>query len=82
MPKKVRRDTLGRIIPERDYAAIVNKTKELHGQDFYSRNGSLGGKHRTRGYFGSLKETDPEKFKELQRQATNKAAEKRSDKKS
>lgn len=41
--------------------------------DKYRRAGAMGGKRRTRGYFGYLKDTDPEKFKKLQKAAVSKA---------
>jgi hypothetical protein len=62
-----RRDKLGRRIPEFDRSAASKQgaktQKEKYGSDFHARNGSAGGKHRGRGYFGQLK--DEGKTKEL-----------------
>lgn len=56
----VRHDSLGRRIPEFDRSAANKKAaatrKEREGDDVYSRIGSLGARHRTRGYFGKLKD--------------------------
>lgn len=58
-----RRDKLGRIIPKFDRSAANKKgaetKKERHGEDFYPRIGSDGGRSRSerkRGYFGILKD--------------------------
>ena len=55
-----RLDKLGRRIPEFDRSAANKKgadtRKDLYGTDAYSRIGSLGGRVRTRGYFGKLKD--------------------------
>lgn len=54
-----RRDKLGRRIPEFDRsaagkkAALTNKEKDEH---HYNKLGTVGGKRRTRGYFGKLKD--------------------------
>jgi len=53
-------DKLGRKIPEFDRSAANKKgavtRKELYGTDTHSRAGSVGGRVRTRGYFGKLKD--------------------------
>lgn len=54
-------DSLGRKIPVFDRKAAAKKAaatrKERHGSDELRNAGSRGGKHRTRGYFGHLKDT-------------------------
>jgi len=54
----------------------VEVTKERHGSDFYKRAGAIGGRSKSRGYFGWLKDNDPEKFADLHQRAVRKAAEK------
>ena len=53
-------DKLGRKIPEFDRSAANKKgaatRKEIYGTDTHSRAGSVGGRVRTRGYFGKLKD--------------------------
>jgi hypothetical protein len=75
MTDKQRFDTLGRRIPNRDYSARTKKIKEKYGNDFYNNIGTVGGRKRTRGYFGYLKDTDPEKFAEFEEEQRRKAAE-------
>lgn len=56
MPKKL--DKLGRRIPQFDRSAAVSKgnatKKEKYGTDVHARNGTIGGRSRGRGYFGTL----------------------------
>lgn len=56
----------------------VQTRKERHGSDFYKRITSLGGKQRTRGYFGYLKDTNPQALRELSKDAAAKSAKARS----
>lgn len=70
----VRRDKLGRRIPDFDRSAASKKSaetaKEKYGSDFHARNGADGGKYRGRGYFGHLKdEGKTEELKALSHQA-------------
>ena len=55
-----RKDKLGRRIPEFDRSAANKKaaatSKERRGDDFHSRIGADGGRNRSRGYFGILKD--------------------------
>ena len=46
--------------------------KEKYGSDFFKRIGRMGGRKRGRGYFGYLKDTNPEALKELSRRASAK----------
>lgn len=69
-----RRDKLGRRITPYDRVAVEKRKKEKYGADFHKRAGALGGSRRTRGYFGYLKDTDPQKFAEIQKAAQTKAA--------
>lgn len=54
-------DKLGRRIPQFDRSAAGAKgaqtQKEKHGNDFHARHGAAGGRKRTRGYFGTLKDS-------------------------
>lgn len=75
MPDQVRRDSLGRRIGIYDTAARTKKTKEKHGSDIFRKSGAVGGKHHGRGYLGKLKAEDPDKFAEVQKQATTNARE-------
>lgn len=50
--------------PEREHRRIKS-TKEHYGEDVFKKNGALGGKKSTRGYFGYLKEHDPEKLAQI-----------------
>lgn len=54
-------DKLGRRIPQFDRSAAAKKgaqtQKEKHGNDFHANNGAAGGRRRTRGYFGALKDS-------------------------
>lgn len=74
-----RRDKLGRRIPVFDRSAANKKAaatrKKNEGLDVHSKQGSRGGKRHARGYFGYLKDTNPEALTELSR----KAAERRRD---
>lgn len=71
-----KRDKLGRRIPQFDRSEAGKRSaktrKENHGNDTHARAGSLGGRARTRGYFGKLK--DEGKIDEL-RKVTRKGAE-------
>lgn len=71
-----KRDKLGRRIPQFDRSEAGKRSaktrKENHGNDTHARAGSLGGRARTRGYFGKLK--DEGKIDEL-REVTRKGAE-------
>lgn len=71
---EVRRDKLGRKIPVYDRAAVEARKKEKYGEDFHRRIGTMGGKQRTRGYFGYLKDTNPEEFKKFEAEQHKKAA--------
>lgn len=75
MSDTVRRDKLGRIIPEFDRTKSGKKAaetaKERYGEDFHKRLAARGGSQKTRGYFGYLKEEDPEGLKELVKRAGN-----------
>lgn len=55
-----KRDKLGRRIPQFDRSEAGKRSaktrKENHGNDTHARAGSLGGRARTRGYFGKLKD--------------------------
>ncbi len=57
---KIRYDKLGRRIPDFDRSSAGKKSaktsKEKHGKDWHSRIGSIGGRARTRGYLGVLKD--------------------------
>lgn len=70
-------DKLGRRIPEFDRSAAARKgaktKKEKYGPDKHSRDGSLGARLGTRGYFGYLKAEDPEKLKELAQQGAKRS---------
>lgn len=59
MPKQ-KLDKLGRRIPQFDRSKAMKKgaltTKEKHGSDFHKRTGIDGGRARSRGYFGTLKD--------------------------
>lgn len=74
-----RTDKLGRRIPTFDRSAAGRKAaatrKKNEGQNVFSKKTSRGGKKRTRGYFGYLKDTDPQKLKELSTQAAERRAE-------
>lgn len=48
--------------------------KEKYGADFHSRIGSMGAGLSTPGYFGHLKATDPEKFREVTSRGGKKSA--------
>lgn len=69
---EVKRDKLGRRIPVFDRKAAAKKAQktreEKHGPNFNSRIGSMGARHRTRGYFGKLK--DEGKTEELRNIST------------
>jgi len=73
-----KRDKLGRRIPQFDRKAAAKKaqiTREKnHGPDFNKRIGSMGARLGTRGYFGKLKDTDPQKLKEISKAASEKSA--------
>lgn len=73
MSDQVRRDSLGRRIGIYDTAARTKKTKEKYGNNIFRKSGALGGKHHGRGYLGKLKAEDPDKFAEVQKQATARA---------
>lgn len=55
-----KRDILGRRIPQFDRSAAGKKAmetlKEKNGTDYPKRIGTNGGRKRTRGYFGRLKD--------------------------
>lgn len=70
-----RRDKLGRRIPQFDRSAAGKKAmqtlKEKNGTDYPSRIGTNGGRKRTRGYLGKLKdEGKEEELKNLSKQAS------------
>lgn len=71
-------DKLGRRIPTFDRKAAAQKAQktreEKYGSNYNSTIGSLGARVGTRGYFGKLKATDPEKLKEIAKQASSKSA--------
>ena len=58
--EEIKRDKLGRKIPVFDRKAAAKKAQKTreknHGPDYNSRIGSMGARHRTRGYFGKLKD--------------------------
>ena len=62
-------DKLGRRIPEFDRSAAGRKSaktqKEKYGNDFHARIGADGGRRRTAGNFGKLKDNDPEALQEI-----------------
>ena len=67
-------DSIGRRIPEFDRSAANKKAaktrKEKHGTDDHARAGAIGGRRRTRGYFGKLKdEGNDTELKRLSKQA-------------
>lgn len=72
-------DKLGRKIPVFDRSAAGKKaaaTRKLNeGQNVHTKDGTLGGQKKTRGYFGYLKDTDPEKLKRLSQEAAERRAE-------
>lgn len=76
---KIRYDKLGRRIPEFDRSAAAKKgmkTKEkLYGVDHHKRMVTAGGRVRTRGYFGKLK--DEGKTDELRKLSAKAVEEKR-----
>lgn len=55
-----KRDSLGRRYPDLDRSAIAAKgaqtKKEKYGSDYYAKLGAIGGRARTRGYLGKLKD--------------------------
>lgn len=69
---KPKLDKLGRRIPQFDRSAAGRKAsktrKDKYGADVHKRTGSVGGRLRTRGYFGRLK--DEGKTDELKKIAT------------
>lgn len=71
-----RRDKLGRRIPEFDRSAAGRKaaaTNKENDENYYNKLGTTGGKHRTRGYFGRLKdEGRAEELSELSKKARSK----------
>jgi hypothetical protein len=81
---EVKRDILGRRIPEFDREAANRKAQqtreERHGTDFNKRIAPSGGRHRGRGYFGYLRDTDPEKLRDITSAAGQKSAKTRSKK--
>jgi hypothetical protein len=71
-----RRDKLGRRIPEFDRSAAGKKAmqtlKEKNGADYPSRIGTHGGRKRTRGHFGKLKDEGKEtELKNLSKEAAD-----------
>jgi len=67
-------DKLGRRIPEFDRSAAgkkgVETRKERYGADYQSRIAANGGRHRTRGYLGRLKDSgNTEELKSLSEKA-------------
>lgn len=70
-------DKLGRRIPVYDRSAAGKKSaktrKEKHGDNDHARAGALGGKHRTRGYFGYLKDNHEEETLRALSQAAREA---------
>lgn len=56
----IKRDSLGRRIPEFDRKAAGKKghetRKKVYGDDYNARIGALGGSHRGRGHLGKLKD--------------------------
>lgn len=60
----IKRDSLGRRIPEFDRSASARKgaqtRKENHGNNDHARAGSIGGRARKRGYLGTLKDSGNE----------------------
>lgn len=75
-----RRDKLGRRIPEFDRSAAGKKASQTrrankkYGPDYDKRTGAIGGSHRTRGYFGKLKdEGREEELKALSEKGTAKS---------
>lgn len=70
-------DKLGRRIPTFDRKAAAQKAQktreEKYGNDYNKRIGALGARVGTRGYFGKLKDTDPEKLKEIAKEANSKS---------
>ena len=71
----VRFDKLGRRIPEFDRSAAGRKSaqtqKEKYGNDFHARIGADGGRRRTAGHFGKLKNENPEALQELSSKGGN-----------
>lgn len=61
MQKKT--DKLGRKIPQFDRVAAGKKsvaTRKAKDANYYARIGAIGGRNRTRGYLGKLKDTGDE----------------------
>jgi len=56
----IKRDSLGRRIPDFDRKAAGKKghetRKKVYGDDYNARIGAAGGRVRTRGHFGKLKD--------------------------
>nr|DAX72327.1 MAG TPA: hypothetical protein [Caudoviricetes sp.] len=46
--------------------------KERYGSDFFKRIGRMGGRRRGRGYFGYLKDTNPELLKKISKRGSEK----------
>lgn len=46
--------------------------KEKYGSDFFKRIGRVGGRRRGRGYFGYLKDTNPELLKKISKRGSEK----------
>lgn len=72
MPEQ-RFDRIGRRIPEYDRKAAGAKGKktrdEKYGPNHMAAIAVSGGRRRGRGYLGYLRDTDPEKLKELAQKA-------------
>lgn len=86
MAEDIKYDKLGRKIPQFDRSAAAKKavkTKEKkYGPNHSSRVAALGGRKRTRGYFGKLKdEGDTDTIKKLASEAGKKSGEARKAKK-
>lgn len=84
----VRYDKIGRRIPEFDRSAAGRKASQTrrankkYGPDFDKRTGVIGGRVRTRGYFGKLKDEGREsELKALSEKGTIKSVETRKNKK-
>lgn len=76
----VKLDKLGRRIPEFDRSAAGKKASQTrrankkYGPDYDKRTGAVGGSHRTRGYFGKLKDEGREaELKALSEKGTEKS---------
>ena len=80
MTENIKRDSLGRRIPEFDRSAANKKgveTQRRRDKDYYKKFAKKGGHASKGGYFQKLKETDPEALREIGRKAAQAKRDKR-----